>query len=113
MCLTASEDHSIRVWLLDERWYQFQKLDGHLLEVISLQLSTSENQVLSCGNDKTIRIWSRSVDGKSWEPKQILNENNGPVRTVCFNSNSSQFASGGADKIVKIWSLKSGVWAVK
>jgi WD40 repeat protein len=63
--------------------------------------SPKGDQILSAGDDKTIKIWN-AADGK--ELKSIA-AHDGPVLRLALSGDGARLVSAGADKAVKVWNL--------
>ena len=59
------------------------------------------DRVVSCGDDKTVRLWN-AADGK---PVKSIAAHDGPVAGVAVSADGTKIASVGADKALKMWTL--------
>ena len=80
------------------------KLRGHSDWVRSICITNDDLRLVSCSNDKTIRIW----DVHSTECIQILRGHTDGVRSVCISDDGSQIISGSEDMTVRLWDLQTG-----
>ncbi|OMJ69918.1 hypothetical protein SteCoe_32233 [Stentor coeruleus] len=58
MLATCSEDHSIRIWNLEDNTLE-AILKGHRRRINSVILTPCKNFLISCSIDKTIKVWNR------------------------------------------------------
>ena len=80
------------------------KLRGHTDWVRSICVTKDDLRLVSCSNDKTIRIW----DVHSTECIQTLRGHTEGVRSVCISEDGSQIISGSEDMTVRLWDLQTG-----
>ena len=80
------------------------KLLGHSDWVRSICITKDDLRLVSCSNDKTIRIW----DVHNIECIQILRGHTDGVRSVCISDDGSQIISGSQDMTVRLWDLQTG-----
>ena len=76
-----------------------RELKEHTRGVVNL-LSLSNGNLVSCSNDKTIRVW----DTKSWETLKVLNGHTESIRSLASFTDGA-IASSSSDKTVKIWQI--------
>jgi len=79
-------------------------LTGHEGSVLNVHYSASGAHVLSCGKDRTVRLWSlakgallKTYDGHGHE-----------VRDVACSADNSRLASVGGDRQVFLWDVSTG-----
>jgi len=73
---------------------------GHSGESVrDLGLSNSEFQLVSCHEDKNLRIW----DLERFQQKSILEGHGSDVVTVDWHPTKSLIVSGGKDRLLKFW----------
>eukprot|EP00293_Proteomonas_sulcata_P014172 CAMPEP_0184299152 /NCGR_PEP_ID=MMETSP1049-20130417/9818_1 /TAXON_ID=77928 /ORGANISM="Proteomonas sulcata, Strain CCMP704" /LENGTH=150 /DNA_ID=CAMNT_0026609509 /DNA_START=242 /DNA_END=691 /DNA_ORIENTATION=+ len=72
--VSGSNDCTIKVWRLPkfrhEEWECYKTLRGHSGAVLSVILHN--NFLISGSADRTIRLWSFTAEGSTWECTQIL-----------------------------------------
>ncbi len=94
--VTAGADKTARLSSLSVVWQ-----GRHAGPVRQAVLNARQDRVVSCGDDKTIKIWN-AADGKLL---RSLDAHDGPVTGVAVNADATRIVSGGADKTVKVWTL--------
>lgn len=84
-----------------------QVLTGHRGRVWGGSWFPKNNTVATCGEDKTIRIWSQ--DGQRWTIKTILSDGHSrTIRDVAWSPCGQFLASASFDATTAIWDKKSG-----
>jgi COMPASS component SWD3 len=58
--ISGSEDGTLVIWDVKSKVI-LQRLEGHIGVALGVDTHPSGNKVVSCGLDRTIRIWSRVV----------------------------------------------------
>ncbi|BBN09281.1 centriolar protein POC1 [Marchantia polymorpha subsp. ruderalis] len=76
---------------------------GHNGPVYSVAVSPCDDLVASGSQDKSIRLWIPTVEGKC----SVIKGHTGPVRTVNFSHDGHFLLSGSDDKTIKIWKVKN------
>ena len=106
--VSGSEDGVIWVWGLYEN--SIQALRGHSAPVTALAFNADGTQLASASWDGTIRLW----DMAAGTALAVLNEHSGPVMSVAFSQQDSDFAliSAGLDGAVYLWGADSRLLAV-
>lgn len=76
---------------------------GHGSYVNSVAISVDQKYIVSCGDDKTSRIWNA-------ETGQLIRTVVGHesyINSVAVSSDMKFFASGSDDSIIKLWNLET------
>jgi len=100
--LSASWDHSIRLWDLNEGKTNRQFV-GHTKDITSVAFSSDNRQIVSGSRDRTIRLWNTLGECKL----TIDDAHADWVSCVQFSPLTTPplVVSAGWDKQVKVWSL--------
>ena len=104
---SGSLDKTITRWdlnTLSSEGTERKKFCGHSDWVRSICITKDDLRLVSCSNDKTIRIW----DVHSTECIQTLRGHTDGVRSVCISEDGSQIISGSEDMTVRLWDLQTG-----
>jgi len=108
---TASRDEpeGVKVWTTDS-WELVQVLRGHIGPVFDLGFSSDGLHLVTCGLDKTLRVWSchGSKSPNSWRCDNILVGHNDAVMSCAFSpghSGKDVVASGARDGSARAWRL--------
>ncbi|KAF5278465.1 hypothetical protein FQA39_LY05954 [Lamprigera yunnana] len=84
-----------------------ETLSKHVGRVWNVAWHPKGNAFASCGEDKTIRIWSK--EGSKWVNKIVLTDGHKrTVRSVSWSPCGSYLASASFDATTAIWDKKSG-----
>jgi WD40 repeat protein/mono/diheme cytochrome c family protein len=101
---TGGEDNLIRVWTPDDDGKQVRQIGGFGGAVFKLQLTPGGKELVACGADKTVRVFTadngaavRSLSGHTdW------------VYTFAIARDGKSVASGSWDGEVRLWNLADG-----
>lgn len=91
----------------------FPLIKGHSGKVIDYDFNPfNDNQLLSCSDDATLRLWSFPDEGLSEDlitPLQTLNGHGKKVSLVSFHPSASYVAASTSfDHTIKIWNIETG-----
>jgi WD40 repeat protein len=98
--LSASNDRTIRVWLLPEGRL-VSTLSGHTSAVQALAVIPDGRLLASGGDDKTIRLWSLP-DGR---PIRAIEAHTDTVSALAISPEGYRLVSAGRDRAIRIWWL--------
>jgi WD40 repeat protein len=96
--VTAGADKFARLWTSSLLWQR-----SHQGPVRQAVFTPKGDQIVSAGDDKTIKIWD-VADGR--EVKTLTNES--PISHLSLSADAAKIATAGADKNVKIWTSADG-----
>lgn len=86
-----------------------QNLTGHKGIVWNVSWHPQGNIFASCGEDKTIKLWSK--EGQNWTIKTVLVDGHQrTIREVAWSPCGNFLASASFDATTAIWDKKSGVY---
>ncbi|MDI6707839.1 MAG: hypothetical protein QME47_01965 [Candidatus Thermoplasmatota archaeon] len=97
--VSGGQDNTIKIW--DGNTYELvATLKSHEAKVNKALWSKDSKRVLSCSDDKTIKLWDVAK-------KEVLKNfvDDGMVKTVDFSIDGEHFASGSDICKVKIWDI--------
>lgn len=82
-------------------------LTGHKGRVWGADWHPKNNALATCGEDKTIRLWSQ--EGNRWITKTILSDSHTrTIRDIAWSPCGQFLASASFDATTAIWDKKSG-----
>jgi WD40 repeat protein len=81
-----------------------RRLEGHAAAVVSAAFSADGKQVLTGGDDCTLRLWDRAT-GKEI---RTFTSHEGFVKSVAFSPDGKQVLSGATDTTVRLWDAATG-----
>lgn len=83
-----------------------RKMQGHTEAVAGILLLSRRQQIITCSNDGSIRIWgleSGKQVGDSWK-----DEGSGAMATISLSPDGTTVASGSHDGAVRLWDIDTG-----
>jgi WD40 repeat protein len=83
---------------------QIATLDGHVGAVTAIAAMPGSSQVVSAGEDGTLRLW----DLDRVAELRVFEGHEGIVTSVAATSDGAHLVSGGADATVKVWNVEDG-----
>ena len=86
-----------------------EKKDAHCEYVHSVAFSPDGKSVVSCANDRAIRVWRVQPQQLTLQ-HEILQAHLDWVRSAQFSQDGTKLASGGDDQAIKVWDAAS--WAL-
>ncbi|ETO07728.1 G-protein beta WD-40 repeats containing protein [Reticulomyxa filosa] len=92
------------IGILDLKLKTIQLLGKHSDWVNDVQFSSDDNIIVSCSNDKTIRLWNVN----SVEEPIICKGHTSIVLSCQFSPNDNTILSGSWDQTIRLWDVKSG-----
>ncbi len=101
MLATASRDTFIKLWNVDQNYSLAQDLIGHT-DAIRLIIELNNCKIVSCSDDKTIRIWV-SKDNSTYHCEKVL-KTDSIVYSIAQMQNGN-LASASKNEI-KLWNLE-------
>lgn len=109
---SASKDATVIIWNLHKLFSGqcegkdaiHRKLCGHSQMVSHLSWSPDDTQILSCGNDRSIRLWNI----ESGECVRVFEKHSDQVSACAWMPNGLSFVSGSADNTILEWDATTG-----
>ncbi len=105
---SASADGTARIWTLpdapDAEPAEPVVAKGHEGALNAIVATPDGRQILTAGDDQTIRIWNAD-DGAL---ERTLSGHEGPVLSLAIHPNGETLLSGSADKTARLWNLADG-----
>lgn len=108
--LSSSWDNTLRLWDLNTG-QTIRRFVGHTKDVLSVAFSPSNRQIVSCGRDKTMRVWNTLGECKytiANTSDEDTVQHTEWISCVRFSPNEKKttVVSAGWDKLVKVWNLQ-------
>eukprot|EP00455_Lapot_gusevi_P033709 TRINITY_DN3693_c0_g1_i3.p1 TRINITY_DN3693_c0_g1~~TRINITY_DN3693_c0_g1_i3.p1 ORF type:complete len:251 (-),score=18.20 TRINITY_DN3693_c0_g1_i3:225-872(-) len=100
---SGSRDKSIKIFHV-ESGSCVLTLSGHDNWVRSVMFHPCGKYILSCGDDKTIRVWDLSKGGRMH--RKIENAHDLFVTSIDYSRTLPALASGGLDNVLRIWECR-------
>jgi serine/threonine protein kinase len=112
---SAGYDNTLRFWKIDlnQRLFLWQVVKAQPVHVLpnvhsgwvcSIAFSPDSQQVVSAGEDGTVKIW-QTTQGKLIK---TLQSHEGTAKAVAFSPNGRTVVSSATDKTIKIWDIAKG-----
>src|SRR5262245_52312166 len=102
--LTASDDHTARVWDAATGKPRFDAPLRHDAAVLRASFSPDGDRVVTAGADGTVRVWD-AVTGRQLA---ALAGHQGAVRDARFSLDGRQVVTAGTDTTARVWDATSG-----
>ncbi|KAL0960878.1 hypothetical protein HGRIS_005892 [Hohenbuehelia grisea] len=99
--IAVGSQNSVQIWDLPSGQQIGESLVGHEDIVTSVAISKDGKRVVSCGLDKTIRIWNTGAVSESRTKTPLA----GPVTSISISPDGQYIASGSLDKTIRIWDV--------
>jgi WD40 repeat protein len=98
--VTAGNDGVIRMYKLTEKCActLIREIKGHTSAIYGLSVMTDEVTIVSCSNDKTIKIWNSDTG----DCVTTLT-NDSPIYSLCVLNDGVTLATGDTNKQIKLW----------
>lgn len=110
---SASFDGTIVVWEARNdtfrNWDQIASLEGHDNEVKSVAWSHNGVWLATCGRDKKVWIWERTLDGE-FECVSVLEGHTQDVKFVIWHPFQTTLFSCSYDDTIKVWGEDNDDW---
>jgi hypothetical protein len=102
--VTASYDHTARLWDAATGKQIGEPLRGHYGRVLSAAFSRSGRRIVTASDDETARLW-----GANGEPVgKPLSGHNGRVSCAAFSISGKRVATASDDQTVRLWDAATG-----
>ncbi len=100
--VAAMDDGTVRI--VSSSGGPQQVLRGHQGFVSGAEFSPDDSQVLSWGDDQTIRVW----DAARSTEERVLRGHRGSVSSAGFDSTGRRIVSAGTDNTIRVWATETG-----
>jgi len=88
-------------------WESTLTLVGHTDIALSVQYSPKGDQIVSCGQDNTVRLW-QLYDSEIGSLQYTLTDHTHWVSCVAYSPQGNQVASASHDRTVRLWDTTTG-----
>lgn len=96
----ACHDQSVRVFTVaDGSLKEPVTLSGHTRPVFAVTFSTDDQQLVSAGADRTLKVWNTATG----QLERTLAHHTDVVHALAYRPQSAYCASAGADQTVRVW----------
>jgi len=105
--VAGAEDKKVKVWDIANKRVQ-HTLEGHELDIYSLDFSFNGRFVVSGSGDRKAKLWDITTGNCQLT---FGNDEAGPsdgVTSVCMSPDGTLVAAGSLDRIVRLWDTRSG-----
>ncbi|MEZ4705571.1 MAG: BTAD domain-containing putative transcriptional regulator [Caldilineaceae bacterium] len=101
----AGPDFSIALWRLVAPGEEVlvHSLQGHTHEISSVAFSPDGGQMVSCGHDRSVRLW----DVETGQQRALLGNHAQYALGVAFSPDGSRVASIGKEGLLYIWNIRT------
>ena len=79
-------------------------IEAHEDCVRDAKYSFDNSLIVSCSNDKTIKIWDENSDKKPWK---TLKGHDDDITSVHFSKDGKKVLSSSYDKTIKLWDIET------
>jgi WD40 repeat protein len=100
MLVSASDDHTLRLWDVAKHRQIGAPLTGHTDVVKSVSSSPDGKTLASAGDDSTVRLWDVATHRQIGDP---LAGFGGRFNCVSFSPDGTTLASAGEDRAISLW----------
>jgi WD40 repeat protein len=112
---TGNFNGEISLWQVEDNRQLF-KVKGHQEWVKSIQFNSDGSKLATGSYDGKAKIWelqkiwdvNKSEDVFIVKSTHVLQEHQGRIRSVAFNSDGSKLATGSDDTTIKVWDVQTG-----
>lgn len=103
--LAVGGDGTGTIMILDaETGILLSRLEGHTGQVLSLEYSRDDRQLLSASNDNTAMLWNVETG----TPERVFSGHENAVTHATFSNAGDLIATGGLDRTARVWSRETG-----
>ncbi|CAE7228044.1 unnamed protein product, partial [Rhizoctonia solani] len=99
------EDQCLMVWHTLTSSVALASLSGHTAALKSVAITPDTDRVISCAEDKTIRIWDMQSKNKTPGQQRTRESSVGPV---AFLHSQAQLISNSSHGVLQIWDMHTG-----
>lgn len=102
---SSAYDDLIKLWReTNDEWICFQTLSGHLGTVWGLAVSSEDRAVVSCSDDRSIRLWH--IDSLNYDQNCTIEDlHTDVVYSIDWNTKLKLIVTGGGDNSLAICEL--------